>query len=725
MDGSLWKSIDTTKYYRRIKDGQLKGLGLAASGFLRFASFRGCVQMSAETLSAIAKHCPNIERLNLTGCRLATSKAIEDVCNNMASLTQLDLAGLHGVNDSTLQVMAMNCHSLQVLNLSWCKMISGSGLMSLSKGCQELRKLNVSGCANLEDQWMRTIGLNLPKLRELCLNGCSSLTDRGLMELLWGLSVGSHKRLQDLRREKRSVTPAQALGELPASQNAYSDNDLDKGDDDFEESDVDSTEDGEDTNTSEGDQENPQACLVYLGLSQCHMLTLEALRSVSQYCNRQLRRLELSGCKNLDDEGLVHLAQRCTHLRFLDLEDITSLTDTSLRAFAVHLQKLERICLSFCENVTDQGILRMLRPSPNPTTLSTATIINSGSSSHYCRKLTHLELDSCMLITDRILLEFASVLAERKAVATERMKEKERKREERKRKLRQKREQLLTSRKRSWETQGLRHEQQSEEKSEEQARGDKRQCDQDAGVGSNKMVPVAGDGIFVSSVPVNIPNRLRHRTLASTSVSSYSSSPLQPRSVLASTSLSEEMVIKKTRPGMQVLAPTRSNSTSSTSSSSSLLSLWSSDAISRKTSTNVRARTKIVKPTIQVFDCRNITQEGVEAALNNYPTLKIRSYHSWTNPSTPPPTASALFGGSGSIEGLDAEEGGDTDDEDPDSESSTLNSSQTSLQFVQMQQEILQQQLRHRNRSLGLLQRARLGLAGPPDGYQDTRCLIL
>jgi len=40
MDGSLWKSIDTTKYYRRIKDGQLKGLGLAASGFLRFASFR-------------------------------------------------------------------------------------------------------------------------------------------------------------------------------------------------------------------------------------------------------------------------------------------------------------------------------------------------------------------------------------------------------------------------------------------------------------------------------------------------------------------------------------------------------------------------------------------------------------------------------------------------------------------------------------------------------------
>lgn len=40
MDGSLWKVIDTTKYYRTIKNNQLLGLGLAASGFLRYANFR-------------------------------------------------------------------------------------------------------------------------------------------------------------------------------------------------------------------------------------------------------------------------------------------------------------------------------------------------------------------------------------------------------------------------------------------------------------------------------------------------------------------------------------------------------------------------------------------------------------------------------------------------------------------------------------------------------------
>lgn len=40
MDGSLWKVIDTTRFYKIIKDDQLRVLGTAASGFLRYANFR-------------------------------------------------------------------------------------------------------------------------------------------------------------------------------------------------------------------------------------------------------------------------------------------------------------------------------------------------------------------------------------------------------------------------------------------------------------------------------------------------------------------------------------------------------------------------------------------------------------------------------------------------------------------------------------------------------------
>ncbi|KAI8596220.1 hypothetical protein EDD21DRAFT_312425, partial [Dissophora ornata] len=514
MDGSLWKAIDTTRFYKTIKDDQLRTLGTAASGFLRYANFRGCAQLSANSLCAIAEHCPNIERLNLMGCRSITSDAIADVCMNIPLLLHLDLGGLPSVNNHTLQTIAVYCRSIQTLNLAWCKQISGSGLTKLTRSCQELRKLNISGCSNLEDRWMPMIGMNLPKLRELCLNGCSSLTDRGLIGLLSGANA-------------------------PTPQTA---------------------------------PEGLQTRLVYLGLSHCNLLTQEALRAISHHCSRQLRRLELSNCENFGDEGLVHLAQHCTRIRLLDLEEVTTLTDVSLRAFAMYLPKLERICLSYCENVTDQGVMRMLRPASNPTTLSTTTtmMMNTEAASQYCAKLVHVELDNCLLITDRLLLEFANVLEERKAAALERQKERERKRQE----------------------------------------------------------------------------------------------------------------------------------------------------LARRP----------IRPTIQVFDCRNITLAGVEAAQTRSPSLVIRSYYSWSHPSTSAPATSALFGGSGATEGMDGE-GGDADDDDDDDgdvDGINNNSSQTSLHHLQLQQQHLQQQLQRRSRAANLLQRARLGLVGHAGGGGSREgCTIL
>ncbi|KAG0305055.1 hypothetical protein BGZ98_004647 [Dissophora globulifera] len=753
MDGSLWKVIDTTRYYRAIKDDQLRTLGTAASGFLRYANFRGCVQLSATSLSAIAEHCPNVERLNLTGCRSITSKAIADVCMNMPLLLHLDLAGLQAVNNYTLQTMAAYCRSIQSLNLAWCKQISGSGLTKLTRSCQELRNLNVSGCSSLEDRWMPMMGMNLPKLRELCLNGCSSLTDRGLIGLLSGLSVGSSKKHRKWRLKRRMASSVRvsSLGHLLINQSSCNDDnsddneDEDEDDDDMEKEDDDSDRDSDDGEDADGDDgagdnsaqsstspttqsnhhsqtthEGLQTRLVYLGLSQCRLLTQEALRAISHHCGRHLRRLELSSCENLSDEGLVHLAQHCTQLRLLDLEDLTLLTDASLRTFAMYLPKLERICLSYCENVTDQGIMRMLRPASNPTTLSTATamMMNSESASLYCSKLTHIELDNCLLVTDRLLLEFADVLEGRKAALLERRKEREKKREERRERMRQKMRKSTT-------TSSYQEREQHIVNKNDTERSPSLSFDQ-----SHHAVP--SDAAFISSSPMNIPSRFRHiPALAEGSLSSYSSSPLQPRSVLASTLLSEEVVVKKTRPGTRIMVLTRSTSTYSTSSSYSP-PLWSASIPSRRSSstlgvngrkggaTTVRTK-RTIRPTIQVFDCRNITLEGVEAAQTRSPSLAIRSYYSWTNPSTSAPSTSAAFGGSGATEGVDGE---DVDeDEYQDADGTNSNSSQTSLHHLQLQQQHLQQQFLRRNGAANLLQRARLGLVG--HGNRDAQCSIL
>ncbi|KAF9982622.1 hypothetical protein BGZ75_005919 [Mortierella antarctica] len=143
---------------------------------------------------------------------------------------------------------------------------------------------------------------------------------------------------------------------------------------------------------------------------------------------------------------------------------------------------------------------------------------------------------------------------------------------------------------------------------------------------------------------------------------------------------------------------------------------------------------------MQVFDCRNITLEGVEAAQERCPTLAIKSYYSLTHPSTAAP-ASTMFGSGGAMDDLgglgDGDEDEDEDDEDDDGSVShghgggghgrNGNNSQTSLHHLQMQHQYLQQQLEQRSRASQLFHRARMGLLGRATGggNRDSQCHIL
>lgn len=726
-------------------------------------------------MSTIAENCPNVERLDLTGCRQLSSKALADVCMNMTSLIHLDLAGLVAVNNYTLQAMAVYCRSLRVLNLAWCRHITGAGLSKLTKSCQELQKLNISGCSGMEDRWMSTIGMNLPRLKELCMNGCQSLTDRGLIGLLSGLSVGSTKKYRkrrNMRRLSSSIRVA-TLGEDPLvshsssclDDNEYSEDDEDSLDDmdkgtesDNEASDDEDTEQGA-SEGAQGDsgpplpsqsphphQEGLQTRLRYLGMSNCRQLTQEALRAVGHHCSRHLRRLEISGCENFGDEGLIYLAQHCSSLRLLDLEDDSLLTDASLRAFGMHLPHLERICLSYCENITDQGVLRMLRPLiVNPNTPVNMAV----NPDKFCSKLAHLELDNCLLVTDRLLFEYANVLEDRRIKAIEKQREKERKREERRERTSQKKKKSLCSSK-------------HQDEDGDTVETEKRHKHGHSEGSLRSLVEIVNNSMpstsyhtaypstveerarptFISSAPVNIPTApyrfhpaLAAAATASSSSISSSPSPLQPRGVMASTSVSEEMAIKKAgqKPILHIITPTRSSSTSSTTSltSSSSLPLWPTALQSRR-AMPPRPRVKRPQPpTIQVFDCRNISLEGVEAAQKRCESLVIKSYYSWTNPRTPTAVSTArarrsysstsssfgatvassgYFGSSyggiefGEEEEEDYEENGTEDDEETASANSHSSLHQLQLQHQQHQQ--------YPQRARSLFHRARLGLMG-------------
>ncbi|KAF9407447.1 hypothetical protein BGZ94_002684, partial [Podila epigama] len=773
--------------------------------------------LSSESLTTIAEHCPSVERLDLTGCRQLSSKALSDVCMNMSSLNHLDLASLSSVNDSTLHAMGVYCRSLQVLNLAWCRNISGAGLVQLTKSCQELLKLNVSGCPGLEDRWLPTIGMNLPRLRELCMNGCHSLTDRGVIGLLTGLAMSSTKQFRRTRKVKRLssslIRLKAALGEGYNSSCLDKENDDDShsGDEDEDSDDEEDQEEEEEeeeevedddqvnNNTIQGSpssapgggtlsnmtgllptssnssssphsrQEGLQTRLRYLGLSRCRQLTQEALRAVGFHCNRHLRRLEIAGCENFGDEGLIYLAQHCVRLRLLDVEDDNRLTDASLRAFGMFLPRLERICLSYCENITDQGVLRMLRP---PTLHPNTPINMTVNPDKCCIRLRHLELDNCLLITDRLLLEFANVLEDRRIKALAKQRAREQRQEERRERIRQKRKKVAYG---SGVQDGI--EPPEDDEGMDGKQRPFRQQQQHGGSSSSSkyhegslrsLVEIVQNSMpssvprqrisneyYVStssSAPVNIPttvHRRYHMSIAemggaaasSSSISSSSPSPLQPRGVTASTSVSEEMAIKKAgqKPILRIITPTRTASSSS-------LPLWPSSASLSSSSSALyyhgrhraaaQARPRVKKsvpPVIQVFDCRNITLEGVEAAQKKCEALVVKSYYSWTNPRPMTATTSTVlhrppygYASGASYGVMDFGEEYDEEDEDghglsgeDDDESGEGPLANTTLQHLQLQH---QQHQQNRN----LFHRARLGLLGRAQrGRHDNQCHIL
>ncbi|KAG0224247.1 hypothetical protein BGW42_005227 [Actinomortierella wolfii] len=530
LDGSLWRVIDTTRYYRTIEDQQLLGLGRAAAGFLRYANFRGCTQLSSNTIRNIAEQCPNIRRLDLSGCRSISSKAIADVCMNLSHLVFLNTSGLDTVNNYTLQAIGVYCRSLQVLNIAHCRHISGSGVAKLARSCRELRDLNMAGCQGLDERHMMTIGMHLGKLRELCLNGCHSLTDRGILALLTGLASAARTSL-DQKRSERFARALRGLGEssggnsgslsmearirqyyrrrLEAQRQGSQDmaavvdddeglmvddeglmvDDEDESDfelepvpwdpesesDELENSfagmmDLEGTSDSDqetstkttagglqapallpvpgstststnnqshnnnnissNTATTNNDSNNNSGSftrLTYLGLSNCRLLTNESLFAIGDQCGKTLERLELASCERLNDDGLIFLARHCERLRFIDLEDVRLLTDLTLREFALRLSRLERICLSNCENVTDQGVMQLFKGAlvqqlnpPQPNGAANANLQPTVHRVGGSKQLVHIELDNCLLITDRLLLEFASAIEERRVQALER-----------------------------------------------------------------------------------------------------------------------------------------------------------------------------------------------------------------------------------------------------------------------------------------------------------------
>lgn len=81
-------------------------------------------------LLSVARGCPKLETLMLTGCGGITGKSVRALARGCSALRDLSLSGCGGVGNGDLKELAKGCTSLRHLNIAECaQVIIAGGLL--------------------------------------------------------------------------------------------------------------------------------------------------------------------------------------------------------------------------------------------------------------------------------------------------------------------------------------------------------------------------------------------------------------------------------------------------------------------------------------------------------------------------------------------------------------------------------------------------------------------
>lgn len=74
-------------------------------------------------LLAVARGCPKLEKLMLTGCGAITGKSVRALARGCVKLKDLSLSGCGGVGNGDLKALAKGCTALRHLNIAECAQV--------------------------------------------------------------------------------------------------------------------------------------------------------------------------------------------------------------------------------------------------------------------------------------------------------------------------------------------------------------------------------------------------------------------------------------------------------------------------------------------------------------------------------------------------------------------------------------------------------------------------
>ncbi|KAL2156064.1 hypothetical protein VTH82DRAFT_809 [Thermothelomyces myriococcoides] len=308
FDGQLWTSLDASEFYKDIPAESLANIILSAGPFVKDLNLRGCLQMEHyQRAEVMVKACRNLVNATLEGCRNFKRSTLHSLLKANGKLVHLNLTGLPAVNNATCKIVANSCPQLETFNVSWCKHMDARGVKFVVEACPKLKDLRAGEIKGFNNPDVAEALFRTNNLERLVLAGCDDLTDSALQIMMHG----SDPEIDYLTG--RPMVPPRKLR--------------------------------------------------HLDLTRCSRLTDVGVKAVG-YAVPDLEGLQLSGIVNLTDAALEPILASTPRLTYLELEDLAQLTNSLL---AQHLAKspctarLQHLSVSYCENLSDIGMLPVIR----------------------------------------------------------------------------------------------------------------------------------------------------------------------------------------------------------------------------------------------------------------------------------------------------------------------------------------------------------------------------
>ncbi|KAJ7068459.1 hypothetical protein C8F01DRAFT_1118254 [Mycena amicta] len=309
------------------------------ASFIRRLNFLSLGKELRDRTFTVLARCDRLERLTLVNCEHISAEALNQVLPCFANLVAIDLTGVGNTSNTAIVGLASSAPRLQGINLAGCKRVSDRGVLALASNCPLLRRVKLSGLEDITDRAVSALAVSCPLLLEIDLNHCKLITDVSIRDIWIHSSHMREMRLSHCPELTDAAFPAPINPDTVEAPNPFP--------------------------TTLASPDLPPLVinktfehLRMLDLTACSQVTDDAVDGIISHAPR-IRNLVLSKCGQLTDRSVENICKLGRYLHYLHLGHAAKITDRSVRTLARSCTRLRYVDFANCVLLTDMSVFEL------------------------------------------------------------------------------------------------------------------------------------------------------------------------------------------------------------------------------------------------------------------------------------------------------------------------------------------------------------------------------